>query len=118
MNTLIWIIQVLLAVVFAMAGMTKSTQTKEKLVKSLPWVNDYSMATIRFIGIAELLGAIGLIVPWYTGIMPLLTPAAAVGFAVTMILAAIHHSRKREYRSVSMNVILFFLAVTVATYRF
>lgn len=63
MNIAVWIIQGILALMFLMAGIMKSTQPKEKLVKNLPWVNDFSLQTVRFIGISELLGAIGILVP-------------------------------------------------------
>lgn len=47
MNTVVWIIQGILVLIFAMAGIMKTTQPKDKLVKSLPWVNDYSLPTVR-----------------------------------------------------------------------
>lgn len=68
MNIAVWIIQGILALMLLMAGIMKSTQPKDKLVKSLPWVNDFSLQTVRFIGISELLGAIGIVVPQLTGI--------------------------------------------------
>jgi len=118
MNTTIWIIQGVLALMFLMAGVMKSTQPKDKLVKSLPWVNDFSMSTVRFIGISELLGAIGLIVPQVTGILPILTPIAGVGLAIIMILASLHHIPKGEYKEVAFNAILLILSGIVAYYRF
>jgi hypothetical protein len=53
---------------------------------------------VRFIAFAELCGALGLIQPWATGIVPALTVAAAVGLGVIMILAAVVHTRLREPR--------------------
>ena len=49
MDIAVWIIQGILALMFLMAGIMKSTQPKDKLVKSLPWVNDFSSQTVRFI---------------------------------------------------------------------
>lgn len=118
MNATVWIIQGILAIMFAMAGIMKSTQPKGKLVKSLPWVNDFSLPTVRLIGISELLGAIGLVIPQLTGILPVLTPVAAIGLAVIMILAASHHIRKAEYKAVIFNATLFILSAIVAYYRF
>ena len=92
MNTILWIFQGLLAAMFTMAGITKSTQPKEKLEKQFPWVKDFSLNTVRFIGLSELLGAIGLIVPWLTGILPVLTPVAALGLCLIMVLAALLRS--------------------------
>jgi uncharacterized membrane protein YphA (DoxX/SURF4 family) len=118
MHIAIWIIQGILALMFLMAGMMKSTQPKDKLVKSLPWVNDFSLQTVRFIGISELLGAIGIIVPSLTGIYPILSPIAAIGLVVIMILASAHHLPKKEFREVGFNATLLILALAVAIYRF
>jgi uncharacterized membrane protein YphA (DoxX/SURF4 family) len=118
MNIIIWIIQAILALVFAMAGIMKSTQPVDKLIKSLPWVSDYSITTVRFIGISELLGAIGIVVPLAAGILPVLSPLAATGLAVVMILAVFHHLPKKEYKEVLINTVLFVLSAVVAFYRF
>ena len=118
MNTVFWIIQGILAAIFATAGIMKSIQSNDKLVKNLPWVNDFSLQTIRFIGISELLGGIGIIIPMVTGILPTLTSFAASGLAVIMILAALHHFPKREYKEVLFNATLFIPLAIVAVYRF
>ena len=119
MNTALWIIQGLLAAMFVMAGIIKLTQSKEKLEKQFPWVNDVSMGMVRFIGLSELLGAIGLIVPWLTGIAPVLTPVSAVGFCIIMVLATnLIHLKKSEYQGVAINVFIFILAAFVAYSRF
>lgn len=118
MELAVWIIQGILALLFLMAGIMKSTQPKDKLVKSLPWVNDFSLQTVRFIGISELAGAIGIIMPQLTGILPILSPIAAVGLVVVMVLAASHHIRKNEYKEVVFNAVLLVLSAIVAYYRF
>ncbi|EEP69794.1 DoxX family protein [Micromonospora sp. ATCC 39149] len=118
MNVLLWIVQVLLAVAFGMAGLMKATQPKEKLAEKLPWVQDYAAGTVRFIGVVELLGAIGLILPAVTGIAPILIPIAATGLALTMVLAAVVHIRRKEPSGVAFNAVLFVLAVFVAWGRF
>ncbi|WP_436839119.1 DoxX family protein [Nonomuraea angiospora] len=63
MNVVLWIVQAVLAAMFGMAGVMKSTQPKDKLAPRLPWVEDFSAGTVRFIGIAEPAGALGLILP-------------------------------------------------------
>jgi uncharacterized membrane protein len=118
MNTFIWIIQGITALMFAMAAITKLTQPKDKLAKSLPWTVDYSLPTVRFIGTAELIGAIGLIVPKATNILPILTPVAATGLAVIMVLASIYHFPKKQYKAVMFNAVLFILAAFIAVARF
>ena len=118
MNIVLWIVAILLAFAFGAAGLTKISQPKEKLSPKMHWVDDYSANGVKLVGLAELLGAIGLILPQATGIAKILTPLAAVGLAVIMVLAAIYHARKGEKREVVINAILFALTVFVAIGRF
>ncbi|WP_454050574.1 DoxX family protein [Cellulomonas sp. Marseille-Q8402] len=118
MDIALWITSGLLAVAYIGAGITKSTQPKAKLDQSLPWAQDYSAGTVRFIGIAELLGGIGLILPWLTGIAPVLTPIAATGLVVVQALAIAVHVRRKEAKVIPMNAVLLLLALFVAVARF
>ena len=119
MNTALWIIQGLLAVMFTFAGITKMTLSKEKLEKQFPWAVDFSLSTTRFIGLSELLAAIGLIVPWLTHIAPVLTPVSASGLCLIMVLATnIVHLKKREYQGIATNVVIFLMSAFVAYGRF
>jgi uncharacterized membrane protein len=118
MNVFLWILQAVLALMFAMAGVQKATQPKDKLVTRLPWVADFSQGTVRLIGIAELAGALGLILPAATGIAPILTPLAATGLAVIMVLAAITHARRKEPGAIAFNAVLLVVAVVIAWGRF
>jgi uncharacterized membrane protein YphA (DoxX/SURF4 family) len=82
MEIILWILQVILAAMFAMAGANKSTKSIEQLKKmGIYWADRFPVSTVRFIGISELLGAIGLILPWWLNIVPILTPIAAAGLA-------------------------------------
>lgn len=117
MNITIWIIQGVLAAAFGMVGVMKTTQPIEKLGTKVPRVKDLP-ALVRFIGISELLGAIGLIVPWASGIVPVLTPIAAAALAFIMVLAAIYHASKGEYKGIAFNFVLGGLAAVVAYFRF
>lgn len=74
--------------------------------------------SIRFIGVAELAGAIGLLVPWYTQIMPILTPIAAVCLGLIMLPAGVIHYRRHEPRKVWLNVVILFLCLVVAYGQF
>lgn len=118
MNVFLWILQIVLAAMFAMAGVMKATQRQNKLVEKLPWVEDYSPSTVRFIGVMELLGAIGLILPAATGIAVILTPLAATGIAVIMLLAMNTHRRRREPSAIAFNAVLLVVAVLIAWGRF
>lgn len=118
MDVFLWIVQAVLAAMFAMGGVMKATQPKEKLVGQLPWTVDFSQGTVRFIGIVELAAALGLILPAATDIAPVLTPLAATGLVVVMVLAAITHARRKEPAGIAFNAVLLILAALVAWGRF
>ncbi|TDD44546.1 DoxX family protein [Nonomuraea terrae] len=118
MNALLWVLQAVLAAVFGLAGAMKSTQPRERLRPVLAWVEDFSPAQVRLIGVVELLAALGLILPAATGVAPVLTPLAAAGLAITMIGAAVTHARRAEPPAIAVNVVLFVAAVVVAWGRF
>ena len=113
MNIALWIAQVLLAAMYGMAGMLKVFQTA-KAREQFPWAKNRSDEFVRFIGISELLGALGLILPLLTGILPWLTPLAAVGLSLIQILAIFtEHLPKKEYNVLPFNTILLALSVLV-----
>jgi hypothetical protein len=72
---------------------------------------------VTFIGVAGLLGGVGLILPNATGITPFLTPIAALGLGVIMILAAGFHAKRKENQAIGMNIIFLALAIFVAIGR-
>ena len=117
MNIALWIVQGLLAVAFLGAGGMKLTQPKEKLATNMAWVEDFSQSTIRVIGLLEVLGAIGLILPMALSILPVLTGIAAVGLVLTMIGAAITHIRRGEMPMLVPPAILGLLAAFVVVGR-
>ncbi|MFO7193084.1 MULTISPECIES: DoxX family protein [Thermocrispum] len=121
MNTAAWAVQVILAVMLFGAGLAKATQKREQLQALSPnmaWTEDFGDVTIRLIGIAEVLGALGLILPLWTGIAPVLTPVAAVGLTVIMIGAAVTHLRRNEFNAMAPPVVLAAGAIFVAWARF
>jgi hypothetical protein len=81
-------------------------------------VQDVSDGTLRLIGLTELAAALGLILPAATGIAVWLTPLAACGIALIMVLAAGLHARRKEPSGIATNVVLLALAVLVAWGRF
>lgn len=110
----LWIGQVLLAGMFIMAGVMKATQPVEALVESLPWVTTVPAALVKFIGVSELLGGLGLLLPSLTRIKPHLTVWAALGLSLVMILAAGFHASRGEFSAIGMNVVLIAIALFVA----
>ena len=118
MNIALWVIQILLALAFGMAGIMKVTQPIDKLEARMGWVKSVGPRGVRLIGTLEILGAIGLILPAVTGILPWLTPVAAAGLALTMVGAMITHGRRGEYSNLGVNVVLLALALFVVYGRF
>lgn len=118
MNIVLWVLQAVLATAFLVAGVMKMSQPKDKLEPKLPWVEDFSTGTVRFIGFAEFLGGVGLVLPAATGILPVLTPVAATALAVVMVLAALTHGRRREPSGIAFNAVLLVLLAVVAWGRF
>ena len=114
----VWIVSGLLALAFLAAGIMKSTRPYAKTVESMPWAGDFSALQVRAIGILEILGAIGLILPALTGILPVLTPIAAAGLALIQVGAIITHVRRKEYKVIPANAVLLALALFVAVARF
>jgi uncharacterized membrane protein YphA (DoxX/SURF4 family) len=118
MNTALWIVQVLAAIAFGVSGFTKIVQPKEKLLTNMKWVEDFSPNVIKGIGLLEVLGAIGLILPALTGVLPLLTPIAGVGLVLVMLGAAYTHLRRGEMSMIPINLVLLLLAAFVVYGRF
>lgn len=117
MNIALWIVQGLLGLMFTFAGITKGFRY-EQARTMLPWVKDVPRGLTTFIGISELLGGLGLLLPALSGILPWLTPLAATGLALVMILAAIFHVQRKEWPAIGFNSVLMLLALFVAYGRF
>ena len=128
MNTALWIAQSLLALIFTVSGVLKATQPKPTLIATgQTGVVFYPMPFIRFIASCELLGAVGVILPWLTGIARVLTPIAALGLSAIMIGAAASHSRlahdqrprrSKELLNVATNIAILAACAFVAAGRF
>ena len=118
MNTVVWILQGVLAAFFIMPGIGKITGSKEKHISDGHIKPEGNLLFIRILGALELLGCLGIIVPWLTGIAPILTPITAVGFSVIMIAGIVNHTIKKEYKMLPMLVAILIMSVVVAYYRF
>jgi uncharacterized membrane protein YphA (DoxX/SURF4 family) len=117
MNIVLWILQVLLALAFIGAGYNHGFNI-EKARNQMEWMQTVSNGLLVFIGVSEILGGIGLILPAVTGVSPQLTAWAAIGLAVIMLLAALFHLRRQEYSAIVVNLVLLVLAGFVAYGRF
>ncbi|HEY7768466.1 DoxX family protein [Longimicrobium sp.] len=110
----LWAVQILLAGMFAMTGLMKLSQPIDALAASLPWVTTVPEMLVRFIGTAELAGALGLVLPSLTRIQPRLTALAAIGLIAVMLLASAFHASRGEFAMVPMNLVLGAFAAFVA----
>ena len=120
MNIALWIAQGLLALAYLAAGGLKAVRPRAQLAASgnFDWMKDTSDAGVKAVGLVEILGAVGVILPWLTGIAPILTPIAAIGLVVVQIGALRVHLVRNERRPLPVNVLLLLLAAFVAVGRF
>ncbi|QNM86118.1 DoxX family protein [Polaribacter pectinis] len=113
-NIILWIAQGLLAIMFIMAGIMKTTQPLETLLESLPWVKSTPLGLVRFIGISELFGGLGLIVPSIFRFKPFLAVWAAIGLSIVMLLAAGFHASRGEFSAIGVNIVLIAIFLFIA----
>lgn len=119
MNVVLWIVAVVLALAFLASGGTKVARSKDQIVASgMGWAEDFAPGVITTIGVLEVLGAIGLVLPALLDVAPVLVPLAATGLVLVMVGAAITHTRRKEYPMVGINLVLLVLAAVVAWGRF
>ena len=129
MNLALWIVAALLAVVFLVSGSTKLFVPKENLDGLLQrlgpaaqaageWTRDFSPGALKTIGVLELLGAVGLILPAALDIAPVLVPLAASGAVLLFAGAVIMRLRRGERATIMLNLVYLALAAFVATGRF
>jgi len=117
MTYVLWVVQGLAALLFLMVGFAKLSRPVDELAKRMAWVPAVPLPFIRFIGVAELLGGIGLILPAVTKVLPWLTVAAAIGLAVVMLSAAVFHATRKEYSGSGATLVLLLLVAFVAVGR-
>jgi uncharacterized membrane protein len=117
LSVTLWAVQLLLAALFLLVGYTHALAPIEVAIQRAPWAASLPVALVRFIGVVELAGALGLLLPAATRIRPMLTPLAAAGLATIMLLAIPFHLSRGEGNAVAINVVLGALAALVALGR-
>jgi len=118
LNITLWIIQILLALVFLFVGVFKIVSPVEHLAQQMVWPGDVPVILLHFIGFAEILAGIGLILPCVLKVKPFLTPLAAAGLVSIMVLAMLFHLVRGEYAIIVVNILLGLLAFFVAWGRY
>jgi uncharacterized membrane protein YphA (DoxX/SURF4 family) len=115
----VWIVTGLVALANLASGGMKVFRPITALHPVMPFTKDVPPALTRFIGVVEILGAIGIVLPVLTGIAPILTPIAALGLALIQLIAFVFHLVRKEISPTLLaNVLLFAFAVFVAVERF
>jgi uncharacterized membrane protein YphA (DoxX/SURF4 family) len=115
MDLTLWILQILLAALYLMAGQAKIRRSKAELQTRMPWAEDFNQTQLRLIGTAEVLAAAGLILPGLLNMYTVLTPLAASGLAIIMAGATYTHLRRKEP---PFTIVMMLLAAFVAYGRF
>jgi uncharacterized membrane protein YphA (DoxX/SURF4 family) len=119
MNVALWVGQILLALICVVSGSLKSTQSRERMIATgQTAAKIVPLPYMRTAGVAELFAVLGLILPWATGVAPVLTPVAATGFGAMMVMAATVHTRLREPQNVATNMGILAVCVFVAIGRY
>lgn len=118
LNIVLWVMQILLTVMLLWAGFTKLFEPIEKLSAMWPWTGQVPVAFVKFTGIVDVVGAMGLILPSLLRIKPKLTPIAAIALCVLMICAIVFHVARGEASHIGINIIFIGIAAFVAWGRF
>ena len=121
MNTALWIVAGLLSIVYVGSGGLKVIASKERIAATGPaagWTEDFTPRSIKAIGVLELLGGLGLVLPAAFGVAPDLVPLAALGLAMIMAGAAATRISRREYRLMLVDLTYLVLIGFVAWGRF
>ena len=111
----VWVASALLALLYLWAGIMKVSRPIPALnAMRMDWATEANKPMVRFIGVAEIAGALGLILPVWTGILPWLTPLAALGLTIIQILAIGLHARRGETgQTLPINLVLLALSLFV-----
>ncbi len=112
-TVVLWVAQLLLAAAYGLFGSMKATQPLDQLAMMMTWIPDFPAAFVRTLGVAEVLGAIGLILPSLTRIQPRLTVIAALCILVHQLCAITLHATKGEFGVLGLNFVLIALAAFI-----
>jgi DoxX-like family len=116
-NIALWIVAGLLAIAYLAIGGMKIVKSPKQLAENpntAAVAEELSVPAIKAIGAVEVAGALGLILPWLTGIAPILTPIAALGLVAVQLGAMVFHGRRREFKQWPINLVFGGLAAFVA----
>jgi len=116
-NAVLWLLQIVLALAFLALGLLMVTRSRERLLRVAGWVEDFPEWVVTTIGVLELLGAAGLVLPGVFGVAGVLVPLAALGLVVLLIGAIATHLLRGEQDEVTAPVALLIAAAVVVAGR-
>jgi uncharacterized membrane protein YphA (DoxX/SURF4 family) len=109
----LWIAQGIVAVVFCLSGFTKLATPIADLAAMMPWAGQVPPGFVRFIGLVDFAGGIGILLPALTRVQPRLTVIAALGCAVLQVLAFGFHAYRGEFSVLPVNIVLLALSTFI-----
>ena len=114
MSVIYWIITLLLAAFYLCSGGMKLVRSNDQLRPMMGWIDTIPMPVVRIIGVLEIAGSLGLVLPPLAGVAPPLAVAAAAGLALLQVGGIIVHLRRGEARVLGLNVVLLGAAIATA----
>jgi hypothetical protein len=119
MNPTLWIIAAILGLLSVASGAATLARSRKKLIEGgYAWAEDFSDLAVRNIGLLEVLGGLGLVVPGLFGVAVVLVPLAGTGLAILMLVATAVHVHRGETKEAAVPMVLALLAAFVAVLRF
>lgn len=114
LHVALWAAQLLVAATFGWAAAVKLVQPVETVAVLWPWAGQVPVGLVKLTGVVDLLGALGLVLPALLRIRPGLTPLAALGTIVLMVVASIFHIARGEASAIGVNLVFAGLAAFIA----
>ncbi len=118
MNIALWIVAGVFGIAYVAGGIIKLTMPYEKYAAKLGWPEDFTPGNVRFMGVVEILGGIGLFLPGLVGVAPILVPVAASCMALYMAGAITERLRRAEYKELLGDLLFLAAMIFIAWGRF
>jgi uncharacterized membrane protein len=113
LNIGLWIAQAIVGVPFTLFGFMKATSPIAELSGTMPWVAEYSETFVRAIGVVDMAGGLGMLLPALTRIKPQLTVWAALGCVLLQLCAMVFHISRGEAMVTPLNLVFLALSAFV-----
>jgi hypothetical protein len=114
MKAFLWTLQITVAVILLISGYTKVFLPHEQVAEAAEWTGAYTEIFVRYIGVIDILGGMGLILPGLLNIYPRITGYTALGIAVLMVAAMGLHIDRYEFGAIWINIFILIASVIIA----